>query len=139
MSCATTPGCVLRSPGECVYYSGDYLSILNITNGENLNSILNKVNTYLSGNIFSETANTKTDSNSVTITLSGSNSRNIRADLKINPQVDNKVTVGASGVYVAPSAASLSFNETTRVLSVTIDGVLSTITIPASVFYDDTL
>jgi hypothetical protein len=137
--CAAAPGCVVRSPGECVYYSGDYLSILNITNGENLNSILNKVNTYLSGNIFSETANAKVDSNSIAIILSGSNNRTIRADLRVNPALDNKVVIGASGVYVAPSAASVSYNTTTNVLSITIDGVLSTVTLPAGVFYDDTL
>lgn len=44
---STTSGCLTRLAGECVYYSGGSLSGPGINMGDNLNTVVNKLTTYI--------------------------------------------------------------------------------------------
>lgn len=133
MTNCLTPSCKWRPPGTCVYYNGDNIASLNIANGDNLNVVVNRIATALNNNSFAETPNTKVDSNSISLTLTGVASRNIRADLKVNPQLGNKLTVGTSGAYVAPTEFSTNYDSGNGQFTLTIDGQSETVTLSGGV------
>jgi len=126
------PKCPSKVNTECVIYSGDYLGNLLVSNGDNLNTILSKIDSFVTGGGGMETPNTKTDTNSITISLSGANSRNISASLRVSATAGNKLSVGVSGAYVAPASFSQTYNDNTGVLSTTIDGTTINQTIISS-------
>lgn len=97
MSCN---GCRLRLPGECLYYSGEYLSESEITSGDNFNVIVKKLNDLLSVMAGGESPNTKTDTNSIALTLSGANNRNISAAVKLSSISGNLIQETTNGLYV---------------------------------------
>lgn len=115
------PKCTTKPFTGCVIYDGSYLSSLDVNTGDNLNTILTKINAGGIGG-GSETPNSKTDTNSIIITLSGANSRNISATLNVSATAGNKLTVTPQGVYVSPATFSQTYNDVTGELSTTIDG-----------------
>lgn len=57
-----------------------------------------------------ETPNSKTDSSSIAITLSGTSNRNIKADIKVSGVSGNALTVQPDGLYVPASSGGGSGN-----------------------------
>jgi hypothetical protein len=54
-----------------------------------------------------ETPNSKVDSPSVNITLSGTANRIIRADFRVSPDAGNVMEIRANGIYVSPSSTDV--------------------------------
>jgi hypothetical protein len=132
MTKCIAPACKWRSPGECVYYSGDFISGYNITDGDNLNVVVQKLTSFVNtGGGGTESPNIPEDSNSVDMSVSGAFGRTIRADIRVDNQVNNKLTVGLNGLYVAPATFSTSFDA--GVLSMTIDGTTQQVTLVGGV------
>lgn len=131
-NCTNPPSCLVNLASSCVFYNGELLTTLNILNGDTVSTALTKIDTFLatfSGGGGAETANSKTDSSTVAITLTGTASRNIKADAKISSTANNKLSVVGTGLFAAPATSSLSFNATTGLLSVTVDGTTSSVTV----------
>ena len=123
MACMTS-ACKWQVPGTCTYYSGDHIAGFNISNGDNLNVVVAKITSFLiggGGGDDSETANSVIDTNSIDFSVSGTFNRVISGNVKINPQLDNKLIISGSGLYASPATSSTSVDS--GVLTLIIDGV----------------
>lgn len=65
---AVCPECAVYQNAKCILYNGEYLPCLDIAPGDNLEDILVKLNTLMSGNCWSTTTTTTTTTVEVTTT-----------------------------------------------------------------------
>lgn len=47
----STPGCVIKVPGECVYYSGSTITTPGINTGDTLNTLVTKIINYINNSV----------------------------------------------------------------------------------------
>jgi|SRR6478736_136075 len=131
--CGGAPKCIFNQPSSCVFYEGELLATIGINTGDNLTTILDKIDDFLQdfdgGGSTAETPNNALDTNSIDIVLSGTSNRTISANLKISPNTGNKLSILSNGVFAAPATSSVSYNSSTGVLTITVDGVASSQTL----------
>src|SRR5687768_1037489 len=114
------PACKWRPPGECVYYSGPNINTYNITTGDNLNTVIQKITTHIQQG--TETANSVEDTWSVNMHATGTLNRIISADVRRDPATDNRLIINSDGLYVGPVTSSVDYNNETGDLTVVVDG-----------------
>lgn len=89
--------CLTRIKGKCIYYSGSFISDVDINTGDNLDKVINQLVTYIDT---AASPNTNTDTSSVDVVLSGANNRNISANVNLSPDSGNSIEIRPNGVYV---------------------------------------
>jgi hypothetical protein len=60
---------------------------------------------------------TAIDSQSIDLTLSGTNSHTVKADVKVSPQANNLFSILADGVYAAPQSLAVDYSTKTLTIS----------------------
>lgn len=100
--------CPTKPKGKCVLYGGIYLSTINVTAGEDLDTILGKINDAIeTGAIDIETQNTP----SIQLVGNGTNSTPLAANLILNPSPSNVAQMTAQGLLVEPIGFTAQFNN----------------------------
>lgn len=112
MNNCPTNTCVSNYSAECVIYNinndvPSKLSNLNLPNGSNLSTIVEKIDTLI-GNNFSIVLN-KQDTNSIALTLNGPT---IKADSKISQVAGNSLEVKNDGLFVKSQEGKVKVSET---------------------------
>lgn len=83
----------------------------------------------------SETPNSATDTNSIDITLTGTNNRNIQADVRIHPTAQNRLSSTTSGLLVLETSNN---SQLTDSAAVNLSGTLNrTISVDVRISPDD--
>lgn len=88
-----TTGCIVKLPGECVYYSGSNLTGPGVYTGDNLNIVVNKLNNYIQTGLgtvtsvglsmpsaFSVSGSPITSSGTFAVTGAGTTAQYVRGD-----------------------------------------------------------
>lgn len=100
--------CPTKPKGKCVLYGGIYLSSLNVTAGEDLDTILGKINDVItSGGVDIETDNTP----SIHLSGDGTPLTPLAANLQLNPDPENIATMTAQGLLVTAAGFTAQFNN----------------------------